>query len=466
MAETSIPGTAGQPIATPVASGDESLPEALRTPTKPVTFGFTLIMTLANLALWLSMNPVSALLLPRQVEAFDIHTANPTQAELFRQNNDLALVLSIGVAMSIFSNAIGGALSDRTTSRFGRRRPWLLLCALLSAGSLALLAVAPAVAVLALGWALYQLFANGVLAALVAVVPDRVPERQRGLISALVGLTNPLALVLGVVLIGIVFVGLFPNGATVTVMGYLVLLAVLVVVMAIFVLVLPDPALPKGTMPPFKLWRFIASFWINPKRYPDFGWAWLTRFLVILGYSTAIGSFLYFFIKDGLHYEHLFPGHKPDEGVALVQIVAVAFLLISSVVGGILSDRFQRRKLFVIVSTAIISLALVMLSFYTLYPTSLVWPLVLVAGAITGFGFGAYLGVDLALVTQVLPSAHDRGKDMGVFNIANALPNAMAPILGAKILGLTGNNYSIMFAVAAVIVLLGAILVQPIKSVR
>ncbi|MGZ3639169.1 MAG: MFS transporter, partial [Ktedonobacterales bacterium] len=235
---------------------------------------------------------------------------------------------------------------------------------------------------------------------------------------------------------------------------------------AVFVLVLPDPALPKGTMPPFKLWRFILSFWINPKKYPDFGWAWLTRFLVILGYSTAIGSFLYFFIKDGLHYETLFPKHKPDEGVALVQIVAVAFLLVSSVVGGILSDRFQRRKLFVIVSTVIISLALVMLSFYTLYPPALVWPLILVAGAIVGFGFGAYLGVDLALVTQVLPSAHDRGKDMGVFNIANALPNALAPILGAKILGLTGNNYSIMFAVAAVIVLLGAILVQPIRSVR
>ncbi|MGZ3602588.1 MAG: MFS transporter, partial [Ktedonobacterales bacterium] len=66
----------------------------------------------------------------------------------------------------------------------------------------------------------------------------------------------------------------------------------------------------------------------------------------------------------------------------------------------------------------------------------------------------------------VLPSAHDRGKDMGVFNIANALPQAISPLLTAFILLHTNNNYSIAFVGAAVIVLLGAILVQPIKSVR
>lgn len=105
MAETSIPGTVGQPITAAAANGEESLPEALRTPTKPVTFGFTSLMTLANLALWMSMNPVSALLLPRQVEAFDIHTANPTQADLFRQNNDLTIVLSVDIVVSVFYNA-------------------------------------------------------------------------------------------------------------------------------------------------------------------------------------------------------------------------------------------------------------------------------------------------------------------------------------------------------------------------
>ncbi len=456
MAETSIPGTVGQPITAPAANGEESLPEALRTPTKPVTVGFTLIMTLANVALWLSMNPVSTLLLPGQVKALDVH--GNTLAELTRQNNDLALILTVGTTISIFSNAIGGALCDRTTSRFGRRRPWLLVCALLTAGSLVLLANGASIAIFALGWGLYQLFANGMLAALVAVVPDQVPERQRATVSAFVGLSNPLALVLGSILVTFVVAGV----AT----GYYTLVAILVIVMTVFVLVLPDKPLPKGYLPPFNLRSFLAGFWLSPKKYPDFGWVWITRFLVILGYSSIIGNFLFFFISDGIRYEQLFPGHSANEGVTLIQIVAVAFLLISSVVGGVLSDRFQRRKLFVIISTVLISLALLLMASYTLWPRSLLWPFLLVVGAILGFGFGSYLAVDIALLTQVLPSAHDRGKDMGVFNIANALPQAISPALTAFVLSHSNNNYSIAFVGAAVIVLLGAILVQPIKSVR
>ncbi|HLY32822.1 MAG TPA: MFS transporter, partial [Ktedonobacterales bacterium] len=154
---------------------ERKLPAALQAPTRAVGIGFTTMICLANVALWLSMQPVAQILLPLQAEALggSAHKAD-----------NLGIILGVGAFVSIFSNAIAGALSDRTTSRFGRRRPWLLLCSLLTAATLALLANAPAVYVLVIGWGVYQLFANGVLAALVAIVPDRVPEAQRGSVSA------------------------------------------------------------------------------------------------------------------------------------------------------------------------------------------------------------------------------------------------------------------------------------------
>jgi len=440
---SSFPATTGATVAAPEPSAD-ALPEALQAPTRNVSLGFTLMICLANVALWLSMQPAILLLLPQQAQAFggQAHKADY-----------LGIVLGVGAFVSIFSNAIGGALSDRTTSRFGRRRPWLLLCALLTAATLALVANAPTIYVLVIGWGLYQLVANGVLAALVAIVPDRVPERQRGSVSAFVGLALPLAQVVGAILIGIVVTDIHA--------GYYLLIGELLVIMALFVTILPDTPLPKAYVQRFKFGAFVKSFWIDPRKYPDFGWVWITRFLVIFGYSAGT-SLLLFYLHDavGLRTAATKAGPPLLTGVVLVQLVAVGLLVVSSIVGGILSDRLKRRKVFVMFSTALIALALLSLGFFV------TWPFVLAAAAVLGFGFGAYLAVDIALVTQVLPSAHDRGKDMGIFNIANALPQAFAPIAAAAFLDNFNHNYAAVFIFAAVVTLLGALLVQPIRSVR
>lgn len=419
-------------------------PEALRAPTHTVSLGFTLMICLANVALWISMQPVAQLLLPQQAELLG---GKAHEADY------LGIILGVGAFVSIFSNVLGGAFSDRTTSRFGRRRPWLVVCALLTAATLALLANAPAIYVLVIGWGLYQLFANGVLAALVAIVPDRVPERQRGSVSAFVGLALPLAQVVGAILVGIIVTDIHA--------GYYLLIGLLLVITMLFAATLHDAPLPKAYVTPFQLWSFIKSFWINPSKYPDFGWVWITRFLVIFGYSAGT-SFLLFYLQQavGLGKKASAAGPPALTGLVLVQIVAVSLLVLSSIVGGILSDRLQRRKAFVMFSTALIAVALLSLGFFV------AWPYVLVAAGVLGFGFGSYLAVDIALVTQVLPSAHDRGKDMGIFNIANALPQAFAPIAAATFLDHFHHNYAAVFIFAAVVTLLGALLVQPIKGVR
>src|SRR5205085_7013201 len=123
--------------------------------------------------------------------------------------------------------------------------------------------------------------------------------------------------------------------------SYYAFIGTLLVVMLPLLLVLRDRPLPKAAAPHFNLKAFLGSFWVNPVKHPDFGWAWLTRFLVYLSYFTALGYLLYF-LQDTVHYQ------KAAQGVTTFQIILTGTLLLSSVASGVLSDRLQRRKVFVV----------------------------------------------------------------------------------------------------------------------
>jgi len=93
----------------------------------------------------------------------------------------------------MFGNPIFGKMSDRTSSPFGMRRPWMVIG--LVGGSLGILivALAPNITILLVGWCIAQLLFNALLAAVVAVLPDQVPIGQRGLISGILGVGMPIA---------------------------------------------------------------------------------------------------------------------------------------------------------------------------------------------------------------------------------------------------------------------------------
>jgi MFS family permease len=187
-------------------------------------------------------------------------------------------------------------------------------------------------------------------------------------------------------------------------------------------------------------------------KYPDFGWAWLTRFLVYLSYYIALGYLLYF-LQDAVHY------HNAAQGVTTFQSILTGTLLLASIVSSILSDKFQRRKVFVMGASLVIALSLLMLAFFQS------WPAVELAGAVLGIGFGVYLGIDIALITQLLPSANAHGKDLGVINIANAFPQIVGTTVAALVITFF-HSYTILFVLAAILASLGAVLVRQIKSVR
>ncbi|HLZ56811.1 MAG TPA: MFS transporter [Ktedonosporobacter sp.] len=409
-------------------------------PSQSVTLGFQLLLCLANMACWICVLPVGLILLPTQIAALDpVHKIS-----------NLAIITAVGALAALITNPIAGALSDRTTSPLGRRKPWLIAGTLLSALTLVTMAHTAGFVALVIAWGVFHVAINVLLAALSAVVPDQVPVQQRATVSAITSLALPVGSVLGSLLITKIL--------NIPQIAYYILAGILLVSMLLFVLMLREDLLDRRQVSRFQLRSFLASFWINPVRHPDFAWAWVTRFLVYLSYYVALGYLLYF-LQDALHYSRLFPQQTAAQGVTLVQTILTGTLLVTSLLGGILSDKFRRRKIFVIGSSLVIALAFVILA---LFPS---WPALEAAAIVLGIGFGAYLSVDIAMITQVLPSTNAYGKDLGVINIANALPQVVGPTLAALAISLF-HSYTALFLLATILALLGAAFVQFIKSVR
>ena len=373
------------------------------------------------------------------------------QAAAFSEDDKeaiLALVTGAGAAVSLVANPLFGAFSDRTTSRLGRRVPWVLFGAVLGAAALIALAGAPSVAIMALLWCLVQAGCNGAYAAITAAIPDRVPVVQRGTVGGLAAMGQTLGILLGAVIAAAV-TGSFA-------VGYMVCAVALLAGVVLYFFTSDDVPLPKEARPPFSLAGFARGFWISPVLYPDFAWAWLTRLLVNIG-NHMVTLYLLFFLKDAVHLEAT-QGIAPEFGVLILTGLYAVMVLITSVIGGRLSDRMGKRKPLVIISSVIIAVASLILAFA---PN---WPGALLGASVLGIGFGCYLAVDFALLTQVLPTALSRGKDLGVLNIANSLPQVLAPLIAFPFVTMWGGYVS-LYVAAAVIGLLGAVFVVKIKGV-
>jgi len=404
-------------------------PAALAEPRTPVSRKWTLLLVLANLGIWMAFMAPLQVLLPDQIQ--DI---SPDDKKTL-----LGWVTGAGALAALLVTPLVGALSDRTTSRLGRRRPWTVTGALLSAVSLAALARQDTIAGVAVAWVFVQAGLNMMLASLTAAVPDRVPVRQRGLVSGWVNLPQVLGAVLGVAVVSAIVPGRS---------GYVALGLAVIGLALPFVLLTTDDPLPPAARPPLRtVWR---GMWISPRRHPDFGWAWASRFVTQLS-GAAASLYLLYFLEDSVKVK------DADEAVLQLTAVTTLCLLVTIVLGGYWSDRLGRRKVFVLGAGAVLALASVVMA---VSPT---WPAAVLAAAILGAGFGVYLAVHSALVTEVLPSAVDRAKDMGLVNVANTAPNLLAPVVAGPVVSLMG--YPALFALSAVLTLGGSALVLRIRSV-
>jgi MFS family permease len=270
---------------------------------------------------------------------------------------------------------------------------------------------------------------------------------QRGMVSGFLGVCVPIASVSGTFLVQL-FTGsrlamfLAPCGIS----AFFILL---------FAARLNDRRLARTEKPAWSLREFAGTFYFNPRRNPDFGWAFASRFLFVLAYAVMTTYQVYYLLEKIGSAEADVPRQ-----IFLGTLVQSAVVVAASLLGGRLSDRTGRRKAFVLTAAIVYGVAMFLLAIASGFNGFLV------GMAIGGLGFGVYTAVDLALVVDVLPDTDNVAKDLGVMNIAGALPFSVAPAVAAAILAVSHGNYGILYAIAGASAIVGAAAILPVRGVR
>jgi len=364
-----------------------------------------------------------------------------------RAPGSLALVASTGALLAMVANPFFGKLSDRTASPLGMRRPWMITG--LAGGSLGILlvALAPSIPVVLAGWCVAQVFFNALLAAMVAVMPDQVPSAQRGRVSGVLGVCMPVGSVGGTFVVKL-FTGhllaMFLGPCAIS--GFFILL---------FAVSLNDRRLAKADKPAWSLREFASTFYVSPRKNPDFAWAFASRFMFVMAYAFLV-TYQAYYLLDKIGTAR---ADVPQQ-IFLGTLAQSAVIVAASLIGGRLSDRTGRRKIFVLTASIVYGLALFVIAIASDFNGFLV------GMAISGLGFGVYLAVDLALVVDVLPGKHSAAKDLGVFNIAGALPFSIAPAIAPAILAIGSGSYGVLYTVAGLCAIIGAVAILPVRRVR
>ncbi len=426
----------------------------------------------------------------------------------------VAKASSAGAVFAVVVPVLVGYLSDRTSTRFGRRRPWIAIGTLFNLFGLGLLAGAGSVPALIAAYLVVQISNNGAFAAYSAVIPDVVPVHQNGRASGLLNAMQQLGTVVGLFALtillspdhlgsthagavaGLWVVAICTGGSVIVSLAAIpeaplervrsalrtriptrVVVAGVAFVIALVALefvLLTSPSIWWFAVAVVGIVAAVVAVYagvgipqlratLAPLQDRDFFWVLTTRFFNTFGIWT-IAPYIAFFFKDVVHRTD----YAFDSSLWLLAVIGGG--VIPAVVGGYLSDRLGgRRKVFVYVSSALQAAVSAVLLFTLV--TNL--PVLYLLGIVFGLGFGAYQAVDWALACDVLPDRDNAAaKDMALFHVSFTLPQVFAPALAGQLLfhlnDLYGNNlgYRIVFATAAVWFVLSVVFVRMIKGVR
>jgi len=453
----------------------------------------------------------------------------PVGATLIAGSNaDLLIgrVTAAGGVFALLTPILVGWLSDRTVTRWGRRRPWMVAGTILNIIGLGLLALSASQLTFIAAYLVVQLSNNAAGAAYTGVIPDVVRAEDRGRASGLLGTMNQLGTVIGVGLVGLTF-KLYGDTRAGLLAGYGVVAVILVITLLITVVAVKEPRITRqpNPKPPLPLWgrvsvetaplicaaAFVVAliglfaillaplgslFWpvvavfiaagtvtvLAARRLPglmaffqafrsnDFFWTFATRALVTLGIFSIL-PFMELYFRDVVR--------TKDAGAASAfwLLAVIAGAIIPSIVGGVLSDRTGRRKLFVYISSAMQAVVVSVLLFGLVRSLALLY----VLGIFYGIGYGAYYAVDWALACDVLPNREEAaGRDMALWHVSFTLPQVLAPAIlagflhflnepGHLLLGISSGHdlgFRFIFGSAALWFILGTVMVSRIRGVR
>jgi MFS family permease len=445
------------------------------------------------------------------------------------KNTYLATVRVVGLAVAMFVQPVAGMLSDRSMSPFGRRKPYILASALLNIIFLAIIATSPsfktsglngffdqnfgitaAYAVLLTGIILLQFSSNIGQAASQGMIPDVVPQGQRGLSSGIKAVFE----LLPSVLILVLGVGkMIDRGAVWAVIG--VLMAAFLLTMLPTVLFVKEK--PLETRPASKLGEPIlrllaltvifvgitrAAIWFvqatsryltaqnismplqiglaglvglaamavaifvgvyfgawvgigqGAKDQKSFIW-WVVNRLLFLAAVNSIQSFAMYFLSDVMHVAN------PGQATTILMAVVALFLIVSALSGGWLADRVGNRRL-----VGIAGLVATVGTILLILAPSLIF--VYVAGCIIGLAAGTFMASSWALGTQLVPPA-EAGRYMGISNLAGAGAGIVGSGIGGPLAdffnGLQpGLGYLIVFGIYAGLFLISTLTLGLVKK--
>lgn len=396
------------------------------------------LFTLAWLAIWTVQYTPIQLLLPLQLETGKVGQ-NWIDGVVWS-----GVVLSVGGVIGVIAAPLAGRWSDRTRSRWGRRRPWAIGGSLLAAAGLVLTGAVTGPVAVGGSWIVVSVGVSVASAAFTAMIADQLPETQRGAASAASSSAQALGVVVGVGTIVLIGLGIFDS--------YLVLAALIAVIGVGTALWLPDEPAHLMVVPA----RGSAARRPSSLRNANFLWLLSSRLIVNIG--NALGTVLLLFF---LLYGVKVPAAEAEDDLFLLIIVYTVFTVIASIVAGVLSDRrsvspVRRRRTLTAMSALFgVVWGVVILVSPTLLMTG-------VAAALMGIGYGAYSTVSLALATDLLQDPEDHARDLGLVNVSAQLGQLAAPLLGAGLVALVGGFW-LLFVGGIALSAVGALMTYGIK---
>ncbi|GLY14982.1 MFS transporter [Kineosporia sp. NBRC 101677] len=362
----------------------------------------------------------------------------------------ISLATGVAGVFTVVALPLVGRLSDLSRSRYGRRRPWLLVgAASYVVGSLVMLAAANAW-MLTAGNLFLTLGAVCTQVVATALIADQLPPDRRGPAAALVSLGTPLGALIGTG-IGQVFNTSLTAQMLIPAVFALFAIGTLAVV-------LRDPQFLQER-PQLNLREFLGTFWVDPVRHPGFALVFTSRMLVFSGVA-AINAYQVIYLLSELHVD---PARISGAVLLTVVINAGLTILVAPALGRV-SDRLGVRKPFILVAAVVLGIGLYLASLADSLPTYLM------ACAVVALGQGVYFSVELALATQLLPDPDNPAKDLAIIKLADNLPvsivAAVAPALLTVGAADGAQNYAAVFITGGISAVLGGLVILFIRAAR
>lgn len=408
----------------------------------------------------------------------------------------VAILEGLGTAVAVFWQPIMGAVSDRTRTRWGRRRPFILVGTLGSMLFLGLMIRTPngsptgTGAAVFLGTAylyllvlyfLLQLSENAAQAPYQGLLPDVVPPAERSRASGFVGGGNMLGLAVGVGVVG-TFAGMHRFDLAVFSMIVVLGVSMTIVVTMFREHTQPDPRLRTGLRE-----VVVDTFRISPRAHSDFLWLMVSRLLILVSFA-GLQRFALFYFKDvffpgaGQHLEDLASLATRD-----LQVVIVLVAVLVSVPAAEISHRTGRKPIILLSALlGVVGTLGLLLSAYRVLPQPMVnlaaglfnvppdLSQALYFGILLGVATGAFLAVDWAFMVDVIPH-EEAGRFLGFSNIATAGSGVLAGFIGGflidyfngrgHLLGQPGG-YPVTFVVYLVFFVVGGLAILEVRETR